>query len=121
MLAQGYRPEEPAGSLPIRVRALADVLTLLAGFVTGVLSGMFGVGGAVVSTPAIRALGATPLSGRLDAPVDPPVGDQRLAAVPPRRAAAAPRRRCGRRSPASCAAGRRRAARRPSSPATAVC
>jgi uncharacterized membrane protein YfcA len=37
------------------------ILTLVAGFATGVLSGMFGVGGAVVSTPAIRALGATPL------------------------------------------------------------
>jgi uncharacterized membrane protein YfcA len=39
------------------------ILTLIAGFGTGVLSGMFGVGGAVVSTPAIRALGATPLEG----------------------------------------------------------
>jgi uncharacterized membrane protein YfcA len=38
-------------------------LTLLMGVVTGVLSGMFGIGGAVVSTPAIRALGATPLEG----------------------------------------------------------
>jgi hypothetical protein len=38
-------------------------LTLLVGVATGVLSGMFGVGGAVVSTPAIRALGATPLEG----------------------------------------------------------
>ena len=37
------------------------ILTLVAGFATGVLSGMFGVGGAVVSTPAIRVLGATPL------------------------------------------------------------
>jgi uncharacterized protein len=37
-----------------------SILTLAAGFVTGVLSGMFGVGGAVMSTPAIRALGATP-------------------------------------------------------------
>jgi uncharacterized protein len=37
------------------------VLTTLAGFATGVLSGMFGVGGAVLSTPAIRALGATPV------------------------------------------------------------
>ncbi|MCU1428511.1 MAG: putative permease [Actinomycetia bacterium] len=36
---------------------------LLVGVVTGVLSGMFGIGGAVVSTPAIRALGATPLQG----------------------------------------------------------
>ena len=39
------------------------ILTLLAGVATGVLSGMFGVGGAVVSTPAIRVLGATPLEG----------------------------------------------------------
>jgi uncharacterized membrane protein YfcA len=35
--------------------------TLLVGVVTGILSGMFGVGGAVISTPAIRALGASPL------------------------------------------------------------
>lgn len=38
---------------------LQTFLTLCVGFVTGVLSGMFGVGGAVVSTPAIRALGAS--------------------------------------------------------------
>jgi uncharacterized membrane protein YfcA len=37
------------------------VLTTIAGFLAGVLSGMFGVGGAVISTPAIRALGAPPL------------------------------------------------------------
>jgi uncharacterized membrane protein YfcA len=37
------------------------ILVLIAGFFTGVLSGMFGVGGAVISTPAIRALGATPI------------------------------------------------------------
>ncbi len=37
------------------------LLTLAVGFATGVLSAMFGVGGAIVSTPAIRALGATPL------------------------------------------------------------
>lgn len=36
-------------------------LTLIAGLATGILSGMFGVGGAIVSTPAIRALGVTPL------------------------------------------------------------
>jgi uncharacterized membrane protein YfcA len=35
------------------------ILTLVAGFGTGVLSALFGVGGAIVSTPAIRALGAT--------------------------------------------------------------
>jgi uncharacterized protein len=36
-------------------------ITVLVGFATGLLSGMFGIGGAVVSTPAIRALGATAL------------------------------------------------------------
>jgi uncharacterized membrane protein YfcA len=36
-------------------------ITVLVGVATGVLSGMFGIGGAVISTPAIRALGATPL------------------------------------------------------------
>lgn len=38
---------------------LRDGLTLLAGLATGALSGLFGVGGAVISTPAIRALGAS--------------------------------------------------------------
>jgi uncharacterized membrane protein YfcA len=38
-----------------------DLLTIIAGLGTGVLSGAFGVGGAVVSTPAIRVLGATAL------------------------------------------------------------
>jgi Predicted permeases len=37
------------------------LLVLVAGFFTGMLSGVFGVGGAVISTPAILALGATPL------------------------------------------------------------
>jgi uncharacterized protein len=37
------------------------LLTFLAGLVTGVLSGMFGIGGAVVSNPAIRSLGASPI------------------------------------------------------------
>jgi uncharacterized membrane protein YfcA len=41
---------------------LRDVLTLLLGVVTGVLSALFGVGGAVVSTPGIRGLGATALA-----------------------------------------------------------
>jgi uncharacterized membrane protein YfcA len=35
------------------------VLTVAVGFVSGVLSGMFGIGGAVITTPAIRVLGAT--------------------------------------------------------------
>jgi uncharacterized membrane protein YfcA len=42
---------------------LQVVLTLLLGVGTGMLSAMFGVGGAVVSTPGIRALGATPIQG----------------------------------------------------------
>jgi uncharacterized membrane protein YfcA len=36
-------------------------LTLAAGFVTGVLSGMLGIGGAVISNPSLRALGASPI------------------------------------------------------------
>lgn len=39
---------------------LIVVLGIGIGFATGILSGMFGIGGAVVSTPAIQALGATP-------------------------------------------------------------
>ena len=38
-----------------------DVLTLLLGFATGVLSALFGIGGAIVSNPGLRALGADPL------------------------------------------------------------
>jgi uncharacterized protein len=38
---------------------LRDVLTVVAGVATGVLSAAFGVGGAVISTPAIRLLGAS--------------------------------------------------------------
>lgn len=41
--------------------ALRIALTLLAGVATGVLSGMFGIGGAVISNPSIRALGASPI------------------------------------------------------------
>lgn len=41
---------------------LRDVLTVLAGVATGVLSAAFGVGGAVVSTPAIRLLGVSALT-----------------------------------------------------------
>ncbi len=36
-----------------------DVLTAFAGIATGIMSGTFGVGGAVISTPAIRALGCS--------------------------------------------------------------
>ncbi len=49
----GYLPEVPLW--------LEIAMTVLVGVVTGVLSGMFGIGGAVISTPAIRALGATAL------------------------------------------------------------
>ena len=35
-----------------------DVLTVALGVLTGIMSGLFGVGGAVISTPGIRALGA---------------------------------------------------------------
>jgi hypothetical protein len=37
------------------------VAVLIVGFASGVLSGMFGVGGAVVSTPGVRLAGATPI------------------------------------------------------------
>ena len=40
---------------------LRDVLALLLGFLTGVLSALFGIGGAIVSNPGLRALGAAPL------------------------------------------------------------
>jgi uncharacterized membrane protein YfcA len=40
---------------------LRDVLSLLLGFLTGVLSALFGIGGAIVSNPGLRALGAAPL------------------------------------------------------------
>jgi hypothetical protein len=40
---------------------LRDALTLLLGLFTGVLSALFGVGGAMVSNPGVRALGAEPL------------------------------------------------------------
>jgi uncharacterized protein len=38
-----------------------DALALLVGFLTGVLSALFGIGGAIVSNPGLRALGAAPL------------------------------------------------------------
>jgi uncharacterized membrane protein YfcA len=43
----------------VDVATLAGALVV--GFVAGVLSGMFGVGGAVITTPGIRALGASPI------------------------------------------------------------
>lgn len=41
---------------------LIIILTVIAGFLTGIMSGMFGIGGAVISTPTINWLGATPLA-----------------------------------------------------------
>lgn len=38
---------------------LRDALTVALGVATGAMSGLFGVGGAVISTPGIRALGAS--------------------------------------------------------------
>jgi uncharacterized membrane protein YfcA len=38
---------------------LRDALTVAVGAATGAMSGLFGVGGAVISTPGIRALGAS--------------------------------------------------------------
>jgi uncharacterized protein len=43
------------------VTLLGWVGAIVLGFASGVLSGMFGVGGAVITTPGIRALGATPI------------------------------------------------------------
>jgi len=37
------------------------LFVLAVGFASGVLSGMFGVGGALITTPGVRVLGATPL------------------------------------------------------------
>jgi uncharacterized protein len=38
---------------------LRDALTVAVGLATGAMSGLFGIGGAVISTPGIRALGAS--------------------------------------------------------------
>lgn len=43
------------------VGPLRDVLTVLLGTATGVLSGLFGVGGGVISQPGMRLLGLSPL------------------------------------------------------------
>jgi uncharacterized membrane protein YfcA len=43
------------------VSPLEVTAVLIVGFASGILSGMFGVGGAVLTTPGIRAVGATPI------------------------------------------------------------
>lgn len=47
--------------MPVEPGPIRDILTVIVGIGTGVLSASFGVGGAVVSTPAIRALGVPAL------------------------------------------------------------
>jgi uncharacterized membrane protein YfcA len=47
--------------LAMAVGPLRDVLTAALGFLTGMASALFGVGGAIVSTPGIRALGVSAL------------------------------------------------------------
>jgi hypothetical protein len=44
------------------VGPLRDALTVLLGLATGILSGLFGVGGGVISQPGMRLLGLTPLA-----------------------------------------------------------
>jgi uncharacterized protein len=53
VLARGYVHRVPGW--------VEFLLTVLVGVGTGILSGMFGIGGAVVSTPALRLLGVPPL------------------------------------------------------------
>lgn len=48
-----------ASTVVIAAGPLRDTLTVALGVVSGVLSGAFGVGGAVISTPGIRLLGAS--------------------------------------------------------------
>jgi uncharacterized membrane protein YfcA len=43
------------------VDVLTGVLIAILGLCAGVLSGMFGIGGAIISTPGVRALGTTPI------------------------------------------------------------
>src|SRR4029450_11912700 len=57
----GRRPRPvPAGPAPrVDPGPLRDALTVAAGVATGVMSGLVRLGGAVISTPGIRALGAS--------------------------------------------------------------
>jgi uncharacterized membrane protein YfcA len=43
------------------VSPFVALTVIVVGFASGILSGMFGVGGAVLTTPGIRALGASPI------------------------------------------------------------
>jgi uncharacterized membrane protein YfcA len=46
---------------PVDVGPLRDVITVALGFAMGVLSGLFGVGGGVISQPGMRLLGIEPI------------------------------------------------------------
>jgi uncharacterized protein len=46
---------------PVDVGPLRDVVTVALGFAMGVLSGLFGVGGGVISQPGMRLLGLEPI------------------------------------------------------------
>ena len=60
---RGRLPEEPAEAREVLSRLdvdegpLRDLLMVALGFATGVLSGLFGVGGGVISQPGMRLLG----------------------------------------------------------------
>ena len=59
----GHGDDRRTGQLGLGHRCIlassASALTLVAGVITGVMSAAFGVGGATISTPAVRALGAS--------------------------------------------------------------
>jgi uncharacterized membrane protein YfcA len=57
----GRRLQSSCQTPPMDPGPVRDLLTVALGVLTGALSGLFGVGGAVISTPGIRALGATAL------------------------------------------------------------
>ena len=55
------RPGRAVDPPPVDVGPLRDVVTVALGFAMGVLSGLFGVGGGVISQPGMRLLGMEPI------------------------------------------------------------
>jgi uncharacterized protein len=55
------RPGGAVDPPPVDVGPLRDVVTVALGFAMGVLSGLFGVGGGVISQPGMRLLGLEPI------------------------------------------------------------
>ena len=55
------RPGGAVDPPPVDVGPLRDVITVALGFAMGVLSGLFGVGGGVISQPGMRLLGIEPI------------------------------------------------------------